>query len=203
MPFCKNCGSPVEGSFCAKCGTPQAAVPPPAGAAYTPPPPQAPSAQTYSQAGSAYTPPPGQAYPTSGQPYPPPGQAYPPPVAADIEDNVAGMLCYVPFVGWIAAIFMLVAAPYNQKKFIRFCAFQSIFMTVTWFAIWIAVSVVVTMIHMVVGYWVGGFVGLLIGLLHLAVWLGFLALCLFMAMKAYQNQKMSLPIIGPLADKQA
>jgi len=39
MPFCRNCGSPVDGQFCTKCGTPAQS---PAGAAYTPPPPQPP-----------------------------------------------------------------------------------------------------------------------------------------------------------------
>jgi uncharacterized membrane protein len=32
MPFCANCGAPVEGSFCAKCGAPVVAGNPPPGA---------------------------------------------------------------------------------------------------------------------------------------------------------------------------
>ena len=31
MPFCANCGSPVEGRFCGKCGTPVGSSVPPAG----------------------------------------------------------------------------------------------------------------------------------------------------------------------------
>jgi uncharacterized membrane protein len=39
MAFCGSCGAPVEGKFCAKCGTPLgAAVPPPGGAAIQPAP---------------------------------------------------------------------------------------------------------------------------------------------------------------------
>jgi uncharacterized membrane protein len=37
MPFCATCGAPVEGRFCAKCGSALAEAAPPAGAA--PPPP--------------------------------------------------------------------------------------------------------------------------------------------------------------------
>ncbi len=66
MPFCKNCGSPVEGQFCAKCGAPAGG---PAPGAYTPPPAQP------QQYGSAPAPPPAQ--------------------AGGLTDNVAGLLCYV------------------------------------------------------------------------------------------------------------
>ena len=39
MPFCSNCGSAVEGRFCAKCGTPAGeAAAPPTGSASLPPP---------------------------------------------------------------------------------------------------------------------------------------------------------------------
>jgi len=41
MPFCRNCGSPVDGQFCTKCGTP-AQTP---AAAHEPPPPPPPAPQ--------------------------------------------------------------------------------------------------------------------------------------------------------------
>jgi uncharacterized membrane protein len=184
MPFCKNCGSQVDGPFCAKCGTPQAAAPPPAQAAYTPPPPQPPPAQTYSQPGY-------------GAP------AQPAPAADAMADNVAGMLCYAPFVGWIIAIVMLVVAPYNQKKFVRFCAFQSIFLVVAWFAFWIVIHICSLIVFAVMPWGLHLVVAMLIGLLVWALLLGMLALLIFLMIKANQNQKVPLPFIGALAEKQA
>jgi uncharacterized membrane protein len=35
------------------------------------------------------------------------------------------------------------------------------------------------------------------------IWLGFFVLWLVLIIKAYQDQKLVLPIIGPLAEKQA
>jgi len=179
MPFCKNCGSPVEGPFCAKCGTPQAAAPPPAGAAYTPPPPQPPPAQPYTQPGYA-------------------APAQPAPAAAGMSDNVAGLLCYL--VGIITGILFLVLDPYNKSKFVRFHAFQSIFLFVAWIAFWIVLAVFSAILHLVLGFWTAVS---LMGLLHTVVGLGFFILWILLMIKAYQGQKFMLPIIGALADKQA
>ena len=175
MPFCKNCGSAVEGSFCAKCGTPQAAAPPPAGAAYTPPAPQAPPAQ-----------------PDYGAP------AQPALAAPGMTDNLAGLLCYL--VGIVTGILFLVLEPYNKSKFVRFHAFQSIFFFVAWIAVWIVLAIFSAMLHIVLGFLL---VATLMGLVHLLVWLGFFILWIFLMIKAYQGQKFMLPIIGALADKQA
>ena len=175
MPFCKNCGSPVEGPFCAKCGTPQAATPPPAGAAYTPPPPQPPPAQ-----------------PGYGAP------AQPAPAAAGMSDNLAGLLCYL--VGIITGILFLVLEPYNKSKFVRFHAFQSIFLFVAWIGVMIVLAIFGTVVRLVLGFWAAASV---MSLLHLVVWLGFVVLWILLMVKAYQGQKFSLPIIGALADKQA
>ena len=179
MPFCKNCGSQVEGPFCAKCGTPQAAAPPPAGAAYTPPPPQPPPAQPYAQPGY-------------GAP------AQPAPAAAGMTDNLAGLLCYL--VGIITGILFLVLEPYNKSKFVRFHAFQSIFLFVAWIGIWIVLAVFSAILHVILGFWTAVSV---MGLLHTVVGLGFFVLWILLMIKAYQGQKFMLPIIGPLADKQA
>ncbi len=65
MPFCKNCGSPVEGQFCSKCGAPAGGP--------------APGAQPQ-QYGT----------PAAAAPAPAPAQT-----AAGLTDNVAGLLCYV------------------------------------------------------------------------------------------------------------
>jgi uncharacterized membrane protein len=136
---------------------------------------------------------------------PPPGATpqgtYTPPPDASVQsagmtDNMAAALCYL--VGLITGVLFLVLEPYNKNKTIRFHAFQSIFLNVAWVAAWIVVSI------LSVGLLVMGSMGLmLISLLHLVLGLGFLVLWVFLMYKAYNNEKFVLPIIGPLAEKQA
>lgn len=170
MPFCKNCGSAVDGQFCSKCGTPMA---PAAGPASSPPPP----AQSYGQASSP--------------------AVQPAPVAAGMTDNLAGLLCYV--LGFITGVLFLVLEPYNRNKFIRFHAFQSIFFNVAIIAFWIVFSIVggIMLAALPFGmWWLWHMVGLL-------VWLAFLAIWVFLLIKAYQGERWKLPVIGDMAEKQA
>jgi uncharacterized membrane protein len=102
---------------------------------------------------------------------------------AGLADNVAGALAYVTV---IPAIIFLVLAPYNKKPFIRFHAFQSIFVYVAWMIIGIGLSFI-------------GFVPLLWTIVRLAL----LVTVLFLAMKAYQQQMFKLPVIGDIAAQQA
>src|SRR5438067_9979795 len=62
------------------------------------------------------------------------------PAAAGMTDNVAGLLCYI--LGFVTGIIFLVLAPYNQNKFIRFHAYQSIFLSVAWVAVVIVERIV-------------------------------------------------------------
>jgi uncharacterized membrane protein len=119
----------------------------------------------------------------------PPGAGPVAPAAAGLTDNVASALCYV--MGLITGILFLVLAPYNQNRKIRFHAFQSIFLHVAAIVIWIAFLFLSA---------VSG--GMLIFVSPL-IWLGFFVLWIVMIIKAYQDQKLVLPIIGPLAEKQA
>ena len=79
------------------------------------------------------------------------------PVAASgLQDNVAGMLAYITIV---PAIIFLVMAPYNQNKFIRFHAFQSIFLNVGMIAYFIASGILAAMLH-----WFGLLIAMLMAL---------------------------------------
>src|ERR1700733_12039722 len=55
-----------------------------------------------------------------------------------LADNVAGMLAYITF---IPAIIFLVTAPYNQSRFVRFHAFQCLFMYVAAIACWVGLAI--------------------------------------------------------------
>jgi uncharacterized membrane protein len=149
MAFCPNCGSSVDGKFCAKCG---AAV----GVGSEPP-----SGSTF----STQTPGPG---------------------ASGLTDNVAAALAYIPIVG---LIFLLIE-PYNRNKLIRFHSFQSLFLLAAVIALNIVLGVLGTMMFSLYFLW---------SLVHLAE----VVLWLFMIFKAFSGAKVVLPVIGPIAEKQA
>jgi uncharacterized membrane protein len=125
---------------------------------------------------------------------PPPGPATP--AAGDLGTNVASALCYL--LGLITGIIFLVLAPYNQNKAVRFHAFQSIFLNIALIAVSIGLAIFSVMMH-AISFWLGS----MINLLHLVLNLGFFAVWLFMMWKAYNNERVVLPVIGPLAEKQA
>lgn len=106
------------------------------------------------------------------------------PVASSggMNDNLAGALCYFAI---IAIVFLLIE-PYNKNKFVRFHAFQSLFLAVAWIALWF-----VLMFIPVIG-WI---------LLPFA-FLGFIILLVVLFIKAYQGQKFQVPVIGEWAEKQ-
>jgi len=116
--------------------------------------------------------------------------------AAALDENIAAALCYL--VGVLTGILFLVLEPYNRNPVIRFHAFQSIFA-------WIA-AVVLGMVLSMVLYAIVAlpFIGWLIYiLLWTAYSLGVLGLWLFLMYKAYNKQRYVLPVVGPLAEKQA
>jgi len=114
---------------------------------------------------------------------PPPGGFPAPATQAGLEENVACALCYL--LGVVTGVLFLVLEPYNKSKTVRFHAFQSIF---TWGA-----AVVVYIVIVTVGLWT------LIWLYQLAC----IGLFVFLMYKAYNRERFVLPIIGPIAEKQA
>jgi uncharacterized membrane protein len=113
-----------------------------------------------------------------------------------LEENVAAALCYL--VGVLTGILFLVLEPYNRNPVVRFHAFQSIFA-------WIA-AMVIGMALSMFSYPIAAlpFIGWLIDiLLWLAFSLGVLVLWLFLMYKAYNKERLVLPVIGVWAEKQA
>jgi uncharacterized membrane protein len=128
-----------------------------------------------------------------GKPLEPPAGSPPgaptPPAGGELADNLARALCYIPAAGLLISIVFLVVAPYSQKKSVRFDALQSIGVHVAWALVALVIN---TVLPWNVAY-------RLDQLLHLAS----VVLLVFMMWKAYQNEKVVLPLIGPIADKQA
>ncbi len=146
MAFCPSCGAPVEGKFCAKCGT---------------------------------------ALPGDS-----PTATPPPPSASGLSPTIAATLAYIPI--FIPAILFLVWAPYSRDKNVRFHAWQSLLLQIAWVIVAIVLSVVISIISWQL--WV-----LLSRILNLAV----LLVAAFLMWKTYNNEKVVLPVIGEMAQKQA
>jgi uncharacterized membrane protein len=123
---------------------------------------------------------------SGGPPPPPPGQAMD---ASGIPSNVASLLCYI--VPVICPIIFMVVDPYKNDRKIRFDAFQSLFLTGAFIVVGIVVNILGSM-----SWQLGSLLSPLVSLAELVV-------VVFLAFKAFQNERIVLPIIGPLAEKQA
>ena len=113
-----------------------------------------------------------------------------------MDENVVAALCYL--LGVLTGILFLVLEPYNRNPVIRFHAFQSIF-------VWIA-AIVTGIVLSIVAIPLAAlpFIGWLIVLLMwLAFSLGILVLWVFLMYKAYNKERFVVPVIGPMAEKQA
>jgi uncharacterized membrane protein len=89
----------------------------------------------------------------------------------------------------ITGIIFLVLAPYNQNRTIRFHAWQSILMNVVFLAIF-------AVILPVLPWTLAAALGPLVGFCAFVLWL-------VLMWKAYNNQRLVLPVIGEFAEKQA
>jgi uncharacterized membrane protein len=108
-----------------------------------------------------------------------------------LEENVAGLLCYV--LGWVTGlIFFLI----DKRPFVRFHAAQSIGLSIGLIVVYILVGFVFAMMHIIH-----------LGILALAIYpiLGLVVfvLWIFMMYKAYQHEKFKLPFIGDIAENMA
>ena len=128
----------------------------------------------------------------------PPGASVPPMAASTpISSNMAALLTYI--VGFITGIIFLVIEPYKRDPFVRFHAFQSIFLSAAYILVFIVWGIVSGALFFAT-------LGVMWQIL-LAGWvllrLAFFVLWLFMMYKAYNNERYMLPVIGPLAASQA
>jgi uncharacterized membrane protein len=127
-------------------------------------------------------------------PPPPPGAAAS--TSSGLEEHVAATLCYVTI---IPPILFLLISPYNQNKTIRFHAFQSIFFIAAYVVLQLGLTVVSVMIAMVDL----GFLSMLFGFASWLIMLAVFGLWVYLLIQTYQKKKVVLPVIGPLAAKQA
>jgi uncharacterized membrane protein len=102
------------------------------------------------------------------------------------------MLCYIPVVGWIAAIILLAADRFRQNLQVRFHAFQGLYL----FVAWLMVDQVLRPLFRHLPDDAAFPVDRILEAVILFTWI-------FMLVKASQEQEYTLPIIGDLARKSA
>jgi len=98
-----------------------------------------------------------------------------------LEENVAGLLCYV--LGWITGLVFFMLEKENQ--FVRFHAMQSIVV----FGVLSVASIVLSFIP-----FVGWVISWIIGILGFILWIALM-------IKAYQGQRYKLPWAGNFAER--
>ncbi len=126
------------------------------------------------QTGSA---PPKAAAATAGDPFP------------NVNDNTTAVLCYIPFIGWIASIYVLSVDRFRRNNTVRFHAFQGLYLFVAWLIYdWVIESILFSVMFKA---WV---VTRFVKLLLVGTWL-------YLMFKTSQREVVRLPIIGDLADQ--
>jgi uncharacterized membrane protein len=110
-----------------------------------------------------------------------------------ISNRNAALLCYIPMVGWIAAIVVLATDRFRRETQVRFHAFQGLYLFVAWLLVnWVIKPAM----------YVGGELGypfhrLITSGLQLLIF----AAWIFMIVKVSHNEDYRLPIVGELAER--
>jgi len=118
----------------------------------------------------------------------PPGPA--PDPLAGMSPRTAAILCYIPTVGWIAAVIVLASRKFKNDHNVRFHAFQGLYLFATWLLLkWVS-PIMDFGSHRFVR-----FDHIFEGIL--------LAVSIFMIIKASHQETYVLPIIGELAKRSA
>ena len=119
----------------------------------------------------------------------PPGPA--PDPLAGLSPRTAAILCYIPTVGWIAAVIVLASRKFKGDQTVRFHAFQGLYLFATWLLLkWVVGPIMysgpdrfIRVDHILEGV--------------------LLAVSIFMIIKASHEETYVLPIIGELAKRSA
>jgi len=111
-----------------------------------------------------------------------------------LNDKLVGVIAYFTF---IPPVVLLLIEPFKNNRFIRFHAFQSIFLTIAALALWLAVRLAFVVFALI------PVIGHLLTLLFAMIFtLGLFVLWILLLVKVLQGEKFKLPLIGDLAERQ-
>jgi uncharacterized membrane protein len=107
-----------------------------------------------------------------------------------LEDHVASALSYVLWP--LSGVLFLVLDPYSSNRTVRFHAYQSVFSFGAFF-------IGFAFLQILSGIPFLGLIFVILTSIYMFIWF---CIVLAMAYKAYTKDRLVLPIIGPLAEKQ-
>jgi uncharacterized membrane protein len=113
---------------------------------------------------------------------------------SNISHRNAALLCYIPWVGWIAAIAVLASDRFRTERRLRFHAFQGLYLFAAWLMIQWVFTPMLAFPAATVGFPFYRTVSQLLHLLIVAAWI-------FMLIKVSNDQDYHLPVLGDLADR--
>ena len=117
-----------------------------------------------------------------------------PDAALPIPENIAGVVAYITI---LPAVVFLFLEPFKRNFFVRFHAFQHLFLWVAGFVILVAAIVLGTLFQLI------SFMRVLVFPLAGLITLAWFFLWVLLVVKAYHHELFKLPIIGDLAEQQA
>jgi len=112
----------------------------------------------------------------------------------NISHRNAALLCYIPWVGWIAAIAVLASDRFRSEKRMRFHAFQGLYLFAAWLMVEWVIAPMLAYPASAVGFPFYRTISQILHLLIVGAWV-------FMLMKVSHDEDYRLPILGELADR--
>jgi uncharacterized membrane protein len=122
----------------------------------------------------------------------PPG-APAPAASTGLDPKIAGLLSYL--LGWVGGLIMYLT---QKDPEVRFHGAQSILLSIAFFVVYVAMLIVTAILGQVPV--LGWILGLLVSLV---LWVGGLALFVYMAVQGYNLNHVKLPVIGDMAEQWA
>lgn len=108
-----------------------------------------------------------------------------------VSPRTASVLCYIPTIGWLAAVIVLTGRKFRNDHIVRFHAFQGLYLFALWLLVQWVIHPMIDGIHYRFPHPVHLLDALLIGV------------AVFMIVKASQDEPYVLPVIGELAQRSA
>jgi len=109
----------------------------------------------------------------------------------NLTARTASILCYIPIVGWILAVVVLASRKFRTDRYVRFHAFQGLYL----FAVWLFIHWAVRPMFQDLDF-PGYRADRLLEAIMFGIWI-------FMMIKASQEERYVLPLIGELAQRSA
>jgi len=112
----------------------------------------------------------------------------------NISHRNAALLCYIPWVGWIAAIAVLASERFRTERRLRFHAFQGLYLFAAWLMVSWVIGPMLTYPVPAAGFPFYRTISQILHLLIVGAWI-------FMLMKVSHDEDYRLPVLGQLADR--